>query len=1092
MNTTNPHNESNSLNVSPEFPSVLCSRIECQSYKDEQNLSDLKEFLSGQQLKKENEKRASKEAEKRASDLKKMSNFHRPSKSLTDAVITKFALKDNPRFFEPLLKAKDPKITSPPANINTFDEILKEKNSKKKGSTLLQKSMTTPEKRTRDHENPSLTRNDDTAKLHIVSPVPYRQDNEFLEQSSEMSEPENEPEPEKNKNEIKENPQKKKNNFNNQRKTVKEIPNKNQNANDFAKRKSEKVNVVPPSTERIERKSFGSLKDEMKRMELQMKKDLNNVENIMNKEAKKSDSQINQNAGNLNGENPSSKEKEAKPKENIDENKKNKRVSLEEKLDEKFRKLAEEKKQRNFSVFVKTPDSQQSKALKIDDFLDQKFKELRLKKIEEKSLPISEAQTLNSEQSENIPQKQNQDLEPKLIQEKKTITNNPKQETFQIVKEEVKINNSRKSMKLPPPSSNPTLLLDAKKRAQSTILPLKNLPIPIKSPILLNQGLPLASNQNEKNNDNPKPLFISDENDHDRKLLEEKKLLTPTFEQVLESSKISQTTQKTSVDINDNQEIEDIANKIIIKMTESGEYHQIDSAPKKKSNLKSSSIFSRNKSRSRSVAFKVKDFAQILEFDEAENPQSLQNSCIEKEELKGSLNNSPKEEALTYSIKPEVVDETILKEQNESAHTENLNEQTMNIDPFTIKQEDVTVEVVTKKPLKNRSQSVNPQRLFSSPQREKNENEDSGFRSSDEIYNPKNRSKTMTLPFNQSQILNTPEKIVELSNENSPISIAKKEGIPKEIYEEKENLSRGKTDVVEKNEEGVKNKMSLSPSTSKDRKSRLSNKRPSSVQYIPDDDFYSKLISGDNPAVNDDDSSGDDKSSEESDTRKIFSENVIDLKEKKPETLSKFKKLIKKKEEEDSEKELSIDIEIPSKDITNNDISQENNVNYPKNHEEGSVESYSKNEREMHVKSFFEAKKSLQNPKGQKKTNGKSKKNEEKEKIAKQIIKIEQELAEETKKVNEIRDFSMKKQRTLEKRPLKKKVKVTKKKEQAEKTEKKEISPLFDNEDKNLMEEILLYETKLQEIIAKINLKTFLVFFLIADVKIIFKLIISG
>ena len=73
--------------------------------------------------------------------------------------------------------------------------------------------------------------------------------------------------------------------------------------------------------------------------------------------------------------------KEENPNEGFKEKKK-KRATVEEKLDERFRKLAEEKKQRSISM---SAENSANKALTLNNFLDQKFKELRQQKLSENS-----------------------------------------------------------------------------------------------------------------------------------------------------------------------------------------------------------------------------------------------------------------------------------------------------------------------------------------------------------------------------------------------------------------------------------------------------------------------------------------------------------------------------------------------------------------------------------------------------------------------------------------------------------------------------------------------------------------------------------
>lgn len=1047
--------------------------------------------------------------EKRGSELKKIANFHRPSKSLTDTVITKFALKDNPRFFEPLLKSKDLKICSPVANIATFKE-LQEKNSKKKGSMLLHKSLTTPEKKNKDVENnPSLSRNEETAKLHIVSPVPYRQDNEFLEQeNSESSQnEENQESFNENINEKQRKIQEKKDNsnrdFNKKRQTTVE--------------KSEKMEVLPKKQQRNseelgksknERKSFGNLKDELKRMEENMK--IDKTPDKINKETVNSNQKSEENPKNDNNfQNP--------------EEKKHKRASLEEKLEEKFKKLAEEK-QRNLSMFVKSPDNQ-SKAKTIDDFLDQKFKELRQKKVidsnkpqlinetsikSEEFLPGAEKDFQKKTQSlENITFPKEKPLKPSKLSKNKVQDANTQQpkliDNDNMNVEEVK-KKPRKSMKAP--QTNANFLTDIKKRSQSTIISslIKN-----NIPNISNNnntGFTTTTTNNNNNieintsnqNFNNKALFLSEDLDH-RKVFEEKKLMTPTFEQSLDSQKLNNpktianppsnldNDTATNTDINenlitfskkntnnfnkaheeDNQSVSaltDLSNKIIVKMAESGEYNKIEQ-PKKKSNLKTMSSMRSEKSRSRSVAFKVKDFAQILEFDEAENSQSLQNSNLDPEQIQRQSLSPTKEEALPYGIEPETLDETVYKSQNLS-NNEDFHDQTLNLHRFpeekleeTQENQEFFVEVIKKKPAKNRSVSVDHYSRNIEKQQKKLDEDDPGFRSSDEIY--VKRSKTVKYTGFKPE---TPEKIIEVSNENSPISGAKSSLQPlktKEIASfDKNNSNLLTNNAIKTAENAIKTeensenlgKKSLNP-VEIERKSRIDNKRPSSVQYIPNEDFFAQLQEKTIPA--EDESSGDDRSSEESDTRKIFSECNIDNKEKKAETHSKFKKLIKNKEEI-LEKEPSIDGDVHRKNQENEEFS-------------------TKDERDSKVKSFFATKKELNFKKNKQQINKKPMKKMEKET---ELDKIERQIAEETKKIQEIKEYSRKIQENNRQQTNKNTMKnLPKPKKTLPKPynniEKTQISPLFDNKDRELMEEILLHEAKIQEIIDKISIKTFLV-----------------
>lgn len=1006
-------------------------------------------------------------------------------------MITKFALKDNPRFFEPLLKSKDLKICSPVANIATFKEI-QEKNDKKKGSVLLHKSLTTPEKKNKDFEsNPSLSRNEDTAKLHIVSPVPYRQDNEFLEHensesgSSEEENTGNFNETQRNSRELQEKKGGNQRDYLDKRQTMKEKSEKTEVSQKKQQRNSEEL-----GKSKNERKSFGNLKDELKRMEENIKQNTGKTPEIINKEA-----------GNYK-ENFSEEKHHNDSNHNPDE-KKRKRASLEEKLEEKFKKLAEEK-QRNMSMFVKSPDNQ-SKARTIDDFLDQKFKELRQKKvIDSNKPPLLNETSIKSEEflqlAEKDSQKKTQSLEnitfpgenPAKSSKPSTFKGKtPKiTENSDAIVEEVK-KKPRKSMKSPQTSTN--FLTDIKKRSQSTIISSI-----IKDNIPQNpNNFPTIPNTSPTENTPVinKALFLTEDLDQ-RKVFEEKKLMTPTFEQSLDSQRLNPNknaitsenlltfTKKNPDNFAENPEenvsisaLTDLSNKIIVKMAESGEYNKIDQ-PKKKSNLKTMSSLRSEKSRSRSVAFKVKDFARILEFDEAENSQSLQNSNLEREQIQSQSLSPTKEEALPYEIQPETLDETVVKSQNLS-NNQDFPDQTLKLNGFPEEiqeNQEVSVEIIRKKPLKNRSISVDHHYSRNSEGNQKKlEEDDPGFRSSDEIY--VKRSKTVKYTGFKPE---TPEKILEVSNENSPISGAKSPLPPKnskEIASFEKNA--GETHKIP--EETAKNgenpgKKSLNP-VEIERKSRIDNKRPSSVQYIPNEDFFALLE--EKPKVLDDESSGDDRSSEESDSRKIFSECNLDKIEKKPETQSKFKKLIKNKPEiqekteenqgkvEENpgkvEKEPSIDGEVQKK-------SQENTEN---------EEFSSKNHRDFQVKSFFAAKKTLNFNKPTQKTKKKPAQKPGKES---ELAKIEREIAEETKKIQEIKDFSRKIQennRQVAKTSNKNLPKTKKIPPKPGKIpEKSQLSPLFDDKDRELMEEILLHEAKIQEIIEKISLKTFLVSFL--------------
>ena len=1132
---------------------MLYSRIECQSSKDEQNLSDLTDFLS-------NTKPNNKAKKSIIND-----NFHRHSKSLTDAVITKFALRENPRFFEPLLKSKDPiMLTSPQATIKTIDEIIKE-DKNKCNKVALKKSKTSPDKQSNDT---SLTRQNNTVKVHIVTPVIFRpedQINEFLENEESLDSDQEEPYKEKT------NISKDSTNFSKDHSKI---------TNDPSKISKETDESIKPT-----RKSFGSLKEELKKAEDRMS---------LSKEKVSPD----------NKENNSS----SKPI-----TKKKKRISLEEKLEEKFKKLAEEKKNRhNSETLKKAANSESNKSLKINDFLEQKYKELRLQKLGDMKNGVNAVtrsedfikddkidkgvKTRSFDNLEVIEDKTKLDFKKKEKSgfsegknEKIKENHNKAEENVKkagnnkiIEKNSIKAENNEEIVEIfkKPRKSEiktPSVLSDIKKRAKSTCLS------------LLSGGLKTDNNQNQSilmGNYNKKLINI-DSMIPDKKIFEDRKVQTPTFEQSESLSNNNSSKNflqhNNTVDLtgnhshfyhdnfptsqnDDKNSTEDINlsdNKIIVKMNENGAVIKIDQS-KKKSNLKSSVIgtFSGKASRSRSVAFKVDDFSKVLEFDETESSIQIQNTCsqnniINKELVINQSVNSVKNnvivkndqnslsEANTVNLKNEpkediskiievdpindpihIKDSTFIQDINNITDSKsnkdslnqnkNIDDQANNIPIEHTSEFYETVQIPKKKsicnPNPNKNRSISLERQFNSSL------EDRGFKSCDEDNNKKSHTLTDNKCLRISAFLKKPtdpEDIQEVSNDNSPISGPKANIKDAETLDIQRDNMIIKPIPIEKNE-AIRGSLLMKPGY-------LNNKRPSSVQYIRDEDLFN-YEGGCGSFNNDnDDSSGDDISSEESDGRKIMSENNLEFKSEATGP-SKFKKLVKKPDEDikdqprvsqmhpimnEASPKPDEGINEESVKDQNNDV-QEIETIYKEEEEnndvksiEGCIESnyITKSESEiggkgkidtkLQVKALFEAKKSMEKPKIKKPINSKNlngqwvnkpinKTNDKPYTISKlnitdksknpainKPVDIKPAVTVNEKTIIIEKDKIISSQKTIDKKEVNKNVKE-------HGFEHRGVS----QEVSELMEETLLYEAKLEEILRKISLRTFLVSFL--------------
>ena len=219
-------------------------------------------------------------------DIKKQSTIHRHSKSLNEAVFTKFALKENPRFFEPLLKKPLSTVVSPPPTVKTLEELMRNNQNNAKRGSLLHKSMTTPEKSNIE----GLTRQKDTMKMHIVTPLPFdKEENPNVLLENSRSEDEESSQGEENNMKISENPEK----------NEKKDPPKNEKKDPQNKKLEgkkmmevlEKRKTLKDGTGLVKkeeetrrksdgRKSFGSLKEEMKRVESKIQEKIRNGEKV--------------------------------------------------------------------------------------------------------------------------------------------------------------------------------------------------------------------------------------------------------------------------------------------------------------------------------------------------------------------------------------------------------------------------------------------------------------------------------------------------------------------------------------------------------------------------------------------------------------------------------------------------------------------------------------------------------------------------------------------------------------------------------------------------------------------------------------------
>lgn len=1064
------------------------------------------------------------------------------------------------------MNANDP-IPSPIINNQKESEIFKKKNTKKKGSIIsLHKNNTNITKTPiKDNENNELSRQNISVKVKLNI------DNEFIGDSQREESSDSEKDyniSNKDNNIIKDEPTKKmvfekrktmkeenkpKEFSENKRKSEflprKEVPNPNRieilQKNEFLTKNNipntkiktkessnMKENIFNSKNTIIEnentatnskrttnnRKSFGNLKDELQRLETKLQ------ENFQNS--------INQNSI----IEPSTLVTNVEMDDSVNhKKKKNKRVSLEEKLNERFRKLAEEKQKRTYSVYSKASDNKPG--LKINDFLDQKFKELRLQKIsnnKDKAIVVKSEENLVLKIEH--PQKKCQSLENitfqnKLIQPKfksktqkinsnkgktknsfnsntrKTMneidnpSNNDKfnesttnksdlnhstppksqnneEKEFESI--DIVYKKSRKSIK---PTTSISILSDIKNRSKSCFYTLlinpktQNNNSIIESnkifkgdPLLSEKKQEIISDSNHIYEKIPekkeelfslsKPIFHEKvpleivEDIPDRKILEEKKIFTPTFEKLQENLN--------SYDINE----EKIEKKIIVRNLNSSDYD----TSKKKSNLKSNVS---SKSRSRSVAFKVENFANILEFDETETSLAIkpqENDIISNADSKNDDNSISKseniDETLVNSERNQIICENTSKltiNDLSQSYYENPSELTITLTPQNPQiHEEIyeKPELVLKKPIKNRSFSVErPMRL---------QEDDKGFKSSDEALEKKRSQTHKSSNFREK--LKSSEEILEVSNENSPISNPINPNLINSIKEPKEFQMKEIGKVSNKNENSPK-KLSITENSPKklsindnlpkkslkqlketetDRKSLIkpkssviNTKRPSSVQFIREEDLFAfeEKYNNEDNLDDEEESSGDDLSSQESDGRKIFSDAYI--RENIPEKHSKFKKLIK-----------------PEKKAP---IRSENEETQKEEEEIKKIKIDTKSQ----VKSLFETKKTLEKrPIPQRK---KAKTPIKNNNFNKEMEQIERTLNEEIIKVELIRE------KAKNFVPLSR---TTKKK-----TPKKDIKPVISHnmpsyiktEDKKLMEEILLFEAKLQGIIDKISIKTFLV-----------------
>lgn len=738
-----------------------------------------------------------------------------------------------------------------------------------------------------------------------------------------------------------------------------------------------------------------------------------------------------------------------------------------------------------------------NKALTLNNFLDQKFKELRQQKLSE-----------NTEKTEEI----------------SISSENPKKIDFDEKKSSKTENNvefiqkPRKST----PGSNSVALTSLKKRTQSTFL--SNLkenelhkPDNLKKPLEFNENFtkPPENSKNLSNSDkNPKNISLTiHDPEIDKRIFDERRIETPTFE----PRPSSKTVDPNRESIKNIENIANIENKIIVKMGDSGFFN------KKKSNLKTSQMKTEKSHRSRSVAFNLQQFSKIIEFDETENDvlQEKAENHQKKEELLSqnvsSLDNSSSNNNVFLD-----------KSMNSTENTQGIIENASGKEEIKENKEEVK-----KKPAKNKNRSFSVDRPLSSKEKE---DPSSGFNSCDEnsknpqihikpsLHKPKpNYRASRTLPEN--------EGIPELSNENSPISSPfshlppsntfEKQGIHIEnafganVFHEdldkcKEEVEQCRVDfnkskeILEKclqdlekckeaplnNEETKDNEDDYKKNNEliikEERKSRVNNKRPSSVQYILDPE---ELFESKEKGNRDEESSGDDATSEESDGRKVFSENNIELRGLAQPEKSKFKKLIKKSEEiacdvdkgDDGKYERNGETDgVENKTKEKQEEKYEDEKANSEKNDEGSVQISEKDssrfldktEKNKQVCAIFQTKKSMERIIKGKKPVKKAKKPEKKPTISEEIKKIEAEIKQESEKIRELHD---KKERKILVTPVKKPKRPAR--EEAIIHDNSHNLGIFNCEDKALMEEVLFHEAKLEEILSKITMKTFLVVF---------------
>jgi len=175
-------------------------------------------------------------------------------------------------------------VVSPTPTVKTLQEIMRKNEKNAKRGSLLHKSLTSPEKSV---ESSGLTRQTDTMKVHIVTPIPYDRPteiNEFIENSQSDEERSNEEGENKAGNKGLEG-RKMKEVFEKRRtmkdgeKEKKEMEEKRRKT-EIGKNKDKDMKDLNDNKENKERKSFGSLKEEMKRIEGKIQEKINENNNI--------------------------------------------------------------------------------------------------------------------------------------------------------------------------------------------------------------------------------------------------------------------------------------------------------------------------------------------------------------------------------------------------------------------------------------------------------------------------------------------------------------------------------------------------------------------------------------------------------------------------------------------------------------------------------------------------------------------------------------------------------------------------------------------------------------------------------------------